>query len=150
MGLERRAGQCRIPYDDERKMSFSSPFVQRTIRSVVPVAASNRDAAGARIRSSLRTCDRLLLMVRQKQPKDRESRMEDDRHPSALQPACPSCGGEAVGHFCGKCREKELTEQDYSLRHYVKEIVTAVTLLESKVLRSVWLVLTKPGYLSSE
>lgn len=36
------------------------------------------------------------------------------------------------------------------MRHYLGEIVGAITLLESKVLRSVWLVVSKPGFLSRE
>lgn len=36
------------------------------------------------------------------------------------------------------------------MRRYLAEISAAVTLVESKVLRSVWLVVSKPGYLSSE
>jgi len=63
---------------------------------------------------------------------------------------CPSCGSETFGRFCGNCGEKEVTDQDYSLRHYLKEIVTAVTFLESKLCRSLWLVLSRPGYLSNE
>ena len=55
-----------------------------------------------------------------------------------------------MGHFCGNCGEKESSELDYSIRHYLKEIAAAVTLLESKVFRSVWLIFSKPGYLSSE
>jgi hypothetical protein len=63
---------------------------------------------------------------------------------------CPSCGAKTVGQFCSHCGEKEVEDEDYSLRHFLAESVTALTLLESKVLRSVWLVTSKPGHLSSE
>jgi hypothetical protein len=63
---------------------------------------------------------------------------------------CPSCGAQTVGQFCCACGEKEISERDYSLRYYLQEITAVVTLLESKLLRSLWLVVTKPGFLSSE
>lgn len=64
--------------------------------------------------------------------------------------ACPSCGTKTLGQFCSHCGEKEVGDEDYSLRHFLKEAVAALTLLESRVLRSVWLVTSKPGYLSRE
>jgi hypothetical protein len=64
--------------------------------------------------------------------------------------ACPSCGTETTGQFCSNCGEKEVSDQDYSLQHCGREIFAAATLLESKVFRSVWLVFSQPGYLSSE
>jgi hypothetical protein len=63
---------------------------------------------------------------------------------------CPSCAAESLGRFCSHCGEKEITDRDYSLGHFFGEIITAVTLLESRALRSLWLVVTKPGFLSSE
>lgn len=63
---------------------------------------------------------------------------------------CPSCGAEAMDHFCGNCGEKEISRSDYSLRHYLKEFTTVLTLLDSKVFRSLWLLISKPGFLSSE
>lgn len=62
---------------------------------------------------------------------------------------CPSCGAETIGQFCGNCGEKQVSQSDYSLRHYLKEFAAALTLLDSKVLRSLWLLISKPGYLSS-
>lgn len=74
---------------------------------------------------------------------------EDHVSPQSLF-TCPSCATETLGQFCSHCGEKEISKEDYSLRHFLAESVTALTLLESRVLRSVWLVAARPGYLSSE
>ena len=74
----------------------------------------------------------------------------DEPIPAPATFACPSCATETVGRFCSHCGEKEVGDEDYSLRRFLEESVTALTLLESKVLRSVWLVTSRPGYLSTE
>jgi hypothetical protein len=76
--------------------------------------------------------------------------MADDQLTTPPVFACPSCGTRTLGQFCSHCGEKEVGDEDYSLRHFLKEAVAALTLLESRVLRSVWLVTSRPGYLSSE
>ena len=57
---------------------------------------------------------------------------------------------KTIGHFCGNCGEKEVSQKEYSLRHYLAELIPVFTFLDSKVFRSLWLVATRPGYLSSE
>ena len=76
--------------------------------------------------------------------------MADDQLTTQPMFACPSCGTKTPGQFCSHCGEKEVGDEDYSLRHFLEDTVAALTLLESRVLRSVWLVTSKPGYLSSE
>jgi len=76
--------------------------------------------------------------------------MADDQLTTQPMFACPSCGTKTPGQFCSHCGEKEVGDEDYSLRHLLEDTVAALTLLESRVLRSVWLVTSKPGYLSSE
>ena len=63
---------------------------------------------------------------------------------------CPSCGTKSKRRFCCKCGEKELSSHDYSIRHYLKEFFSELTSFDSKVARSMWLVVTKPGLLSCE
>lgn len=84
-------------------------------------------------------------------PVPNASPTKSDRSPGSSNFACPSCGTETAGSFCSHCGEKKVSRDDYSIRHYLEELLLAFTLLESKVLRSVWLVVvSRPGYLSSE
>ena len=64
--------------------------------------------------------------------------------------ACPSCRTSHMGPFCASCGEKRRSHHDYSIRHYFSEVVEAVTHFDSKVLRSVWLLVSRPGLLSAE
>jgi hypothetical protein len=64
--------------------------------------------------------------------------------------ACPSCGTESAGQFCRSCGEKQVTEQDFSLPRFLKDFLIAMTPAESKVFHTLWLVVSRPGFLSIE
>lgn len=61
-------------------------------------------------------------------------------------PVAPKLSGTSAATVA----RRKITERDYSLRHYLGEIIAAITLLESKALRSLWLVVSKPSFLSGE
>jgi hypothetical protein len=64
--------------------------------------------------------------------------------------ACPSCGASRMEQYCGHCGEKRLTNHDLSIRHYLGELLEIITHFDSKVLRSLWGLLRRPGSLSAD
>ena len=62
---------------------------------------------------------------------------------------CGNCGAELTGKFCSQCGEKKLTPKDYSVRHFVDEAIDDFTHFDSRFLRTVKLLLRKPGELSN-
>jgi hypothetical protein len=63
--------------------------------------------------------------------------------------ACPSCGTALAGAFCHACGEGNPAVEDRSLRHFFREVADEFT-LDSKVLRTVRLLVARPGELTLE
>jgi Protein of unknown function (DUF3667) len=62
--------------------------------------------------------------------------------------SCGNCGALLAGPFCSQCGEKKFSRDDYSLRHFVEEALDGLTHFDSRFLRTLKLLLTKPGELS--
>ncbi len=63
---------------------------------------------------------------------------------------CPSCRAVTTGRYCVQCGEKQLESHDRSLRHYLGEALEVLTHFDTKIIRSVGLLLSRPGFLSTE
>ena len=55
-----------------------------------------------------------------------------------------------MGRFCRECGEKRLTRHDYAIRHYLADLLESIAHFDSKLLRSLWLLVSRPGLLSRE
>lgn len=67
-----------------------------------------------------------------------------------LQHTCRSCGNPFTGNYCNQCGEKVLGPGDRSFHTFARSIFRALTLADSKFLKTLWLVISKPGFLSRE
>ena len=67
----------------------------------------------------------------------------------AARPRCATCDAKLRGKFCHKCGEKVVDREDFTLRHFLSEVFSKFTHLDSKVLRSLWLLCRRPGFLSA-
>ena len=76
--------------------------------------------------------------------------MDSARSPDQSAFTCPSCGTESSGRFCRNCGEQKLGSEDRSFRHYLDVLIGFLTHFDSKGYRTLWSLLTKPGYLSAE
>jgi hypothetical protein len=68
----------------------------------------------------------------------------------AIPHTCKSCGNVFTGSFCNLCGEKILTRQDKSFKIVVNNAFRAITSVDSQFLKTLWLVLTNPGFLSRD
>jgi hypothetical protein len=62
---------------------------------------------------------------------------------------CGNCGAQLTGSYCSQCGEKKLSAEDYSLAHLAEEALDGFTHFDTRFLRTVKLLFTKPGALSN-
>ena len=64
---------------------------------------------------------------------------------------CPSCAEPGRGRYCSACGERFLVDHDFSLRHFFLETLPHEVLdIDGRFLRTLRLLLVKPGMLASE
>ncbi|MCX7553592.1 DUF3667 domain-containing protein [Marinicella sp. S1101] len=62
---------------------------------------------------------------------------------------CPSCDEVIIGQFCHQCGEKQFSQHDLSISKVAKHAIAAVTDIDGKWLKTIKLLLTQPGVLST-
>lgn len=63
---------------------------------------------------------------------------------------CKNCGNQFIGMYCNLCGEKIILPQDRSFRTFLSGILVALTFTDTKFLKSLWLTVSRPGFLSLE
>jgi hypothetical protein len=63
---------------------------------------------------------------------------------------CKSCGNQFTGRYCNVCGEKIREAADRTLKSFFNDLMQAVTLADNKFARTLWLILSKPGFVSWE
>jgi len=62
---------------------------------------------------------------------------------------CANCGAVLAGELCAECGQK-VTALNPSLREFLHDLVHELAHFDGKIVQSVRLLLTKPGFLSRE
>lgn len=63
---------------------------------------------------------------------------------------CKTCGNVFTGIYCNLCGEKVIEPKDRSFRNFVANSLTALTLADNRFLKTLWLTIKNPGFLSIE
>ena len=63
---------------------------------------------------------------------------------------CKSCGNQFAGNYCNLCGEKVLRPRVHSFKQFLSTFLVAITFADSSVLKSLWIVVSKPGFLATE
>lgn len=74
-----------------------------------------------------------------------------EQQPAEAPETCATCNTPLQGKYCHACGEKKLNPgHDLSLWHFITETFEHFTHLDSKLLRSFWSLIAKPGFLTAE
>ena len=63
---------------------------------------------------------------------------------------CANCNTELIGKFCHNCGEKKVSRKDFAASNFLQEAFEKFTHFDSKFLRSFWLLVSRPGFLTVE
>ena len=63
---------------------------------------------------------------------------------------CPNCDTPVDGRYCKNCGNEHTAQYEDGVRHFLLGLLKDITHLDGKALRTVKLLLTKPGFLSLE
>ena len=63
---------------------------------------------------------------------------------------CKSCGHVFKGLYCNLCGEKVLEPKDRTFRSFLQNILLALTFADNKFVKTLWLVVRNPGFISKE
>ncbi len=63
---------------------------------------------------------------------------------------CPNCETRLVGEYCHRCGQQAITPHHYALGHFLGHALHDLTHFDSKIFRSIFPLLFKPGFLTAE
>ena len=63
---------------------------------------------------------------------------------------CLNCGTILNGKFCHTCGQKKIEDKERTLKHFFYQFFGAAFFLENNLIRSLWLLLSRPGFLAAE
>jgi hypothetical protein len=63
---------------------------------------------------------------------------------------CKSCGNPFTGFYCNLCGEKIIEPRERKLKSVLSKVLAATTIIDNRFLKSLWLTISKPGFLSRE
>jgi hypothetical protein len=63
---------------------------------------------------------------------------------------CTSCGNTFIGLYCNRCGEKVIEPKDRSLKAFLSNILIAITFADNRFVKTLWMVIKNPGFLSKE
>jgi hypothetical protein len=73
-----------------------------------------------------------------------------DPTPNLEQHVCKSCHNSFIGIYCNQCGEKVLQPSDRSFKKFLSNILIAVTFADNRFVKTLWLVVKSPGFVSFE
>ncbi|MEK7727723.1 MAG: DUF3667 domain-containing protein [candidate division KSB1 bacterium] len=63
---------------------------------------------------------------------------------------CPNCEASLVGEYCHQCGQQVIAPHHYALGHFLKHALHDLTHFDSKIFRSLFPLVFKPGFLTAQ